>query len=103
MTAAPARRACAPTDVELPARLQTVIARLLKTFTRGGVLVEDMGQTWLAKPDADGAEAHAAAAAGRGGHVSHRLRPPHAGRKVLTLTGAMPRHGAVHQPSCAGN
>ncbi|MGQ5490876.1 hypothetical protein ACUH78_18720, partial [Thauera sp. ZXT1-4] len=37
--------------------LQTVIARLMKMLTRRGVLVEDMGQTYLAEPDADGEEA----------------------------------------------
>ncbi|MEN9417296.1 MAG: hypothetical protein RI988_916 [Pseudomonadota bacterium] len=38
----------APTDDELHALLQTVITRLMKMLTRRGVLVEDMGQTWLA-------------------------------------------------------
>ena len=47
----------APTDDELHALLQTVIARLMKMLTRRGVLVEDMGQTYLAEPDADGEEA----------------------------------------------
>ncbi len=35
----------------------TVIARLMKMLTRRGVLVENMGQIYLAKPDADGEEA----------------------------------------------
>jgi dihydrofolate reductase len=48
--------AAAPTDDELHALLQTVIARLMKLLTRRGVLVEDMGQTYLAEPDADGEE-----------------------------------------------
>ncbi len=39
------------------ALLQTVIARLMKMLTRRGVLVEEMGQTYLADPDADGEEA----------------------------------------------
>jgi hypothetical protein len=43
-----------PTDDELHALLQTVIARLMKLLTRRGVLIEDMGQTYLAEPDADG-------------------------------------------------
>jgi hypothetical protein len=47
----------APTDDALHALLQTVITRLMKLLTRRGVLVEDMGQTWLAEPDADGEEA----------------------------------------------
>ena len=37
--------------------LQTVIKRLMKMLTRRGVLVEDMGQTYLAEPDADSEEA----------------------------------------------
>jgi hypothetical protein len=36
--------AAAPTDEALHALLHTVIARLMKMFTRRGVLVEDMGQ-----------------------------------------------------------
>jgi len=46
-----------PTDDELHALLQTVITRLMKMLTRRGVLVEDMGRTYLAEPDADGEEA----------------------------------------------
>jgi hypothetical protein len=30
----------------------------MKMLTRRGVLVEDMGQTWLAGPDADDEEEH---------------------------------------------
>jgi hypothetical protein len=47
----------APSDDELHALLQTVIARLMKLLTRRHVLVEDMGQTYLAEPDDDGEEA----------------------------------------------
>ena len=47
----------APTDDELHALLQTVITRLMKMLTRRGVLVEDMGQTYLAEPDATSEEA----------------------------------------------
>ena len=46
-----------PTDDQVHALLQTLIARLMKMLTRRGVLVQDMGQTWLAEPDADGEEA----------------------------------------------
>jgi hypothetical protein len=46
-----------PTDDEVHALLQTLIARLMKMLTRRGVLVQNMGQTWLAEPDADGEEA----------------------------------------------
>lgn len=37
--------AAASTDQELYALMQTVIARFMKTLTRRGVLVEEMGQT----------------------------------------------------------
>ena len=43
-------QAGAPSDDELHALLHTVIARLMKMLTRRGVLVEEMGQTWLAEP-----------------------------------------------------
>jgi len=65
--------------------------------TRRGVLVEDMCQTCLAEPDADGEEAHAlrplqAAAA------THRIAfGPRAGQKMLTLRDAMPRETAARQ------
>jgi hypothetical protein len=44
-------------DDELHALLQMTIARLMKMLTRRGVLVEDMGQTYLGEPNADGEEA----------------------------------------------
>lgn len=46
--------AAAPTDDDLHGLLQSVIACLMKMLTRHGVLVEDMGQTYLAEADADG-------------------------------------------------
>lgn len=46
-----------PTDDVVHAMLQTLIARLRKLLTRSGALVEDVGQTYLAEPDADGEEA----------------------------------------------
>jgi hypothetical protein len=113
------------------ALLQTLIARLMKMLTRRGVLVEEMGQAWLAEPDADGEEArtHPAAVAGGGHHLPHRLRSPrHAEgahperlsvdtgpplRADLCLAkgsrlqararpaGPMPREATVRQPLCA--
>jgi hypothetical protein len=47
----------APADDELHSLLQTVIVRLMKMLTRRGMLIEEMGQTYLAEPDADGEEA----------------------------------------------
>ena len=45
--------AATPTDDELHALLQTVIARLMKMLTRRGVLVEEMGHTYLVSCPAD--------------------------------------------------
>ena len=65
------------------------------------MLVEEMGQAWLAEPDADGEEAgtlrplQAAA-------ITYRIAfGPRAGQKVLTLRGAMPRKDRARQPLCA--
>ncbi len=89
------------TEAELQALLQTVIVRLMKLLTRRGVLVEDMGQTYLADPHADGEEActlrplQAAA-------ITYRIAfGPRAGQKVLTLRGAMPRETTARQALCA--
>jgi uncharacterized protein (DUF983 family) len=91
----------APTDEELHALLRTVIARLMKTLTRRGVLVEDMGQTWLAEPDADGEEARTLRPL-QAAAVTYRIAfGPRAGQKVVTLRGAMPREGRAQQPLCA--
>ncbi|MFN9028902.1 MAG: hypothetical protein ACK5XM_01490, partial [Betaproteobacteria bacterium] len=89
------------TDDQLHALLQTVIARLMTLLTRRGVLVEDMGQTWLAEPQAEGEEARTLwplqAAA-----VTYRIAfGPRAGQKVPTLRGATPRETAARQPLCA--
>lgn len=90
-----------PTDDELHALLQTVISRLMKMLTRRGVLVEDMGQTWLAEPDADGEEARTLRPL-QAAAVTYRIAfGPRAGQKVLTLRGAMPREATARQPLCA--
>ena len=83
------------------ALLRTVIARLMKMLTRRGVLVQEMGQAWLAEPDTDGEEARTLwplqAAA-----ITYRIAfGPRAGQKVLTLRGAMPREDRTRQPLCA--
>jgi hypothetical protein len=65
--------------------LHTVIARLMKMLTRRGVLLEDMGQTWLAEPDADGEEARTLRPL-QAVAVTYRIAfGPRAGQKVLTL------------------
>ncbi len=91
----------APTDDELHALLQTVIARLMKMLTLRGVLVEDMGQTYLAEPDADGEEARTLRPL-QAAAITYRIAfGPRAGQKVLTLRGAMPREDSARQPLCA--
>jgi uncharacterized protein (DUF983 family) len=90
-----------PNDDELHALLQTVIGRLLKMLTRRGVLIEEMGQTYLAEPDADGEEARTLRPL-QAAVITYRIAfGPRAGQKVLTLRGAMPREGAARQPLCA--
>jgi hypothetical protein len=91
----------APTDDEVHALLQTIIARLMKLLTRRGVLVEDTGQTYLAEPDADGDEARTLRPL-QAAAVTYRIAfGPRAGRKVLTLRGAMPREDTARQALCA--
>ena len=81
--------------------LQTVIKRLMKMLTRRGVLVEDMGQTYLAEPDADSEEARTLRPL-QAAAVTYRIAfGPRAGQKVLTLRGAPPREGTAGQPLCA--
>ena len=73
----------------------------MKLLTRRGVLVEDMGQTYLAEPDADGDEARTLRPL-QAAAVTYRIAfGPRSGHKVLTLRGAMPRESAARQPLCA--
>jgi len=61
----------------------------------------DTDQTYLAEPDADADEARTLRplpAAAVNYCIAFR---PSAGRKMLTLRGAMPRETTVHQPLCA--
>ncbi len=90
-----------PTDDELHALLHTVIARLMKMLTRRGVLVEEMGQTWLAEPDADGNEARTLRPLQLAA-ITYRIAfGPRAGQKVLTLRGAMARFGLARELLCS--
>ncbi|MBK9362767.1 MAG: transposase [Rubrivivax sp.] len=90
----------APTDDELHALLQAVIARLMKMLTRRGVLVEAWARpTWPSRmPTARRA---------RCGRCRPRPSPTEspsgraARQKVLTLRGAMPREDSARQPLCA--
>jgi len=91
----------APTDDELHALLQTLITRLMKLLTRRGALVEDMGETYLAEPDADGDEARTLRPL-QAAAVTYRIAfGPRARHEVLTLGDAMPRDAAPRQPLCA--
>ncbi len=91
----------APTEEGLHALLQTVIARLMKLLTRWGVLLEDDAQSYLAESDSDAEEARTLRPL-QAEAVTYRIAfGPHAGRKVLTPRGAMPREAAARQPLCA--
>jgi hypothetical protein len=90
-----------PTDDEVHALLQAIIARLMKLLTRRGVLVEDMGQTYLAEPDTEGEESRTLRPL-QAAAITYRIAfGPRAGQKVLTLGGAMPRESAARQRLCA--
>lgn len=89
------------TDDELHELVQSVIKRLVKLLTHLGVLLEDMGQTYLAEPDADGEESRTLRPL-QAAAITYRIASgPRAGQKVLTLRGAMPREDRARQPICA--
>ena len=91
----------APTDDELHALLQTLIARLMKMLGRKGAVVEELEQTWLADPDPDGEEARTLRPL-QAAAVTYRIAfGPRARQKVLTLRGARPRETEAGQPQCA--
>jgi hypothetical protein len=73
----------------------------MKLLTRRGVLVEDMGQTYLAEPDADGEAARTLRPLQAAANTYRIAFGPCARPKVLTLRGAMPREAAARQPLCA--
>jgi hypothetical protein len=75
--------------------------RLMKLLTCRGVLMEKMGQTHLAEPDADDDEVRTPRPL-QAGAVTYRIAfGPRAGHKVLTLRGAQPRESAPAQFLCA--
>ncbi|WP_409981725.1 transposase [Roseateles sp.] len=94
-------RADAPTDDELRRLLQTVVARLMKMLTHRGVMVEEMGQTYLTELDSDGEEARTLRPLQAAAITYRTAFGPRAGQKVPTLRGAMPRETAARQPLCA--
>ncbi|WP_298828016.1 transposase zinc-binding domain-containing protein [uncultured Piscinibacter sp.] len=94
-------QAGAPSDDELHALLHTVIPGLMKMLTRHGVLIEEMGQIYLADPNADGDDARTLRPL-QAAAVTYRVAfGPRAGQKVQTLRGAMPRERAARLPLCA--
>ena len=87
-----------PNDDELHALLQTFIIWLMWLPTRRGMLIEDLGQTYLTEPDADGEEARTLQAVAD----TYRIASgPGAGHKVLTLCGAMPSEDSARLLACA--
>jgi len=73
----------------------------MKMLTRRGVLVEEMGQTWLAEPDADGDEARTLRPL-QVAAITYRIAfGPRAGQKVLTLRGALAREGMARELLCS--
>jgi hypothetical protein len=73
----------------------------MKMLTHRGVLIEDMGQTYLAEPDDNGEEARTLRPL-QAAAITYRIAfGPRVGQKVLTLRGAMPRETTAHQPLCA--
>jgi hypothetical protein len=90
----------ASTDDEHDALLDTRIARLMKILTRRGVLMEDMGQTYLAEPDADGEESRTLRPLQAAAITDHIALGPRAGQKVLALRGTMWRGDQARQPLC---
>jgi hypothetical protein len=66
----------APTDDEVDASLHAIIARLMKMLTRRCVLVEDMGQTDLAEPDADSEESQTLRRLGTARRLDRKVPAP---------------------------
>ena len=83
----------APTDDELESLLHTFITRLMKLLTRRGALVEDMGLTYLAEPDADGEEARTLRPL-QAAAVTYRIAfGPRAGQKLAMCLRRRPEEG----------
>ena len=99
------QQARAPTRDELQGLLDKIIARLLKTLTRQGYLVEEQGMTTIADMDTDNPLASLQAAS-----CTYRIAlGPRAGQKVLSLRTvpgrddkAPVRRSARLQPACRG-
>jgi hypothetical protein len=90
----------APSDKDVWEVLQRIIQRVMKQLVRGGILVEDQGETYLAD---DSDEARALRPLHRGSCVYRIAFGPRAGQKVLTLQGALPREASGKQKLCANS
>ena len=82
----------APTDEALQAVLHRIITRLMGLLTRRGVLVEEEeGSTYIADNDGDSDEARTLRPLQAAACTYRIAFGPRAGKKVLTVQGAMPR------------
>jgi hypothetical protein len=73
----------------------------MRHFPRRSALVEQMGQSYPAKAEADGDKARTLRPL-QAAAVAHRIAfGPRVGRKVLTPRAAMPREATARQPLCA--
>jgi DNA-binding HxlR family transcriptional regulator len=81
----------APTGEALQAVLRRIITRMMKLFTRKGVLVEEEGHTYMAEGDADSDEARVLRPLQAAACTYRIAFGPRAGQKVMTVQGTMPR------------
>jgi hypothetical protein len=98
---APFTEVPAPTDQALQAVLHKIITRTMKMLTRRGVLLEEQGQTYMADNDSDSDEACALGLLQAAACTYRIAFVPHAGQKVLTVQGTMPRQTDFNQTLCA--
>jgi len=73
----------------------------MKLLTRRAVLVEEMGQTYLAEPDVDCEEACTLRPLQAAAVIYRIAFGPRAGQNVLTLRGTMQREATARQSVCA--
>ena len=89
------------TDEQLLAVLHKIIGRLMKLLTRRGVLIEEQGSTYLADSDAESDDAQTLRPLQAAACTYRIAFGPHAGQKLFTVQGAMPRDAARAQALCA--
>ena len=91
----------APTDEALQVVLHKIITRTMKLLTRRGALVEEQGSTYMADNDGHSDETRVLRPLQAAACTYRIAFGPRAGRKVLTLQGAMPREAGFKQKLCA--